>query len=134
MRFTEGEIAYISSLRHGRLATVAPDGGPQVNPVSCYYNPATDTIDIGGHAMGSSRKYRNAQATARAAVVLDDMPGGVDSIRCREIRGTAEAIDTPTDSAARVPGPIIRIHPRRIISWGIDPPHRARGARSIPQG
>jgi pyridoxamine 5'-phosphate oxidase family protein len=37
-----------------------------------------------------------------------------------EIRGDAEAIDTPTDSAGGIDGAIIRIHPRRIISFGID--------------
>ncbi|MFC4589337.1 PPOX class F420-dependent oxidoreductase [Sphaerisporangium corydalis] len=131
--FTEGEIAYISAQRLGRLATIGPDDGPQVNPVSCYYNPVTNTIDIGGHNMAASRKYRNVRARPRAAVVVDDMSGGMDSIRCLEIRGTAEAIDTPSDSAARTSGPIIRIYPRRVIGWGIDPPHQARGARSVPQ-
>jgi hypothetical protein len=41
-------------------------------------------------------------------------------VRCLEIRGHAEAIDTPTDSAGGIDGAIIRIHPRRIISFGID--------------
>ena len=82
--------------------------------------------------MASSRKYHNVRARPRAAVVVDDMPDGMNSIRCLEIRSTAEAIDTPSDSAARTSGAIIRIYPRRIISWGIDPPHRARGARSVP--
>ncbi|MEU9834107.1 PPOX class F420-dependent oxidoreductase [Streptosporangium sp. NPDC048047] len=129
---TAGEIAYIIARRLGRLATVAPDGSPQVNPVSCYHNPATGTLDIGGHAMAASRKYRNVRENPRVAVVIDDMPAGVESIRCLEIRGTAEAVDAPADSAARVPGAIIRIRPRRIISWGIDPPHLSRGARSVP--
>ncbi|SDM37875.1 PPOX class F420-dependent oxidoreductase [Nonomuraea jiangxiensis] len=130
---TEGEIAYVAAQRLGRLATVAPDGAPQVNPVSCYFNPATNTIDIGGHNMAASRKYRNVQANPQAAVVIDDMAESMDGIRCLEIRGTAEALGTPSDSAARSAGPIIRIHPRRIISWGIDPPGHARGTRSIPR-
>lgn len=56
MTFTEGEVAYIASQRLGRLATVTPSGDPQVNPVSCYYNPTIGTIDIGGHNMAVSRK------------------------------------------------------------------------------
>jgi len=36
----------------------------------------------------------------------------------------------PTDSAVGYPGPIIRIHARRIISWGIDPPHLSLGKRN----
>jgi pyridoxamine 5'-phosphate oxidase family protein len=130
--FTDGEIAYLAAQRLGRLATIGPDGGPQLNPVSCYYNPATQTIDVGGHDMARSRKYRNARADPRIAVVADDMSD--TGIRCLEIRGVAETIDEPDDSAARVPGAIIRIHPRRIVSWGIDPPDRARGARTVPLG
>jgi pyridoxamine 5'-phosphate oxidase family protein len=52
-------------------------------------------------------------------------------VRCLEIRGVAEAIAEPTDSAARFAGPIIRLQPRRIISWGIDPPDVARGTRDV---
>jgi pyridoxamine 5'-phosphate oxidase family protein len=126
--FTEEELAYVAAQRLGRLATVGPDGGPQVNPVSVYVNPVTQTIDIGGHDMARSRKYRNIQAHPVASVVVDDMANG---IRCLEIRGPAEAIPAPMDSAARVPGPIIRLHPRRIISWGIDHTPHARGARTV---
>ncbi len=35
-------------------------------------------------------------------------------VRCVEIRGTAESVDAPT--------PVIRIHARRVISFGIDEP------------
>lgn len=132
--FTEGELAYISAQRLGRLATIQPSGDPQVNPVSCYYNPATGTIDIGGRNMTASRKYRNIQHNPRAAVVIDDMtPGNPPRIRCLEIRGAAEALPDPDSTAALVGGPIIRIHPERIISWGIDPPDLALGARGVVQ-
>lgn len=131
--FTAGEVAYVAAKRLGRLATIAPDGSPQVNPVSCYYNPEQDSIDISGHNMASSRKYRNLKANPRVALVIDDMPDGQRSIRCLEIRGIATTIDEPIDSAAQVAGAVIRIRPLRIISWGIDPPPHARGARSIPR-
>ena len=36
-------------------------------------------------------------------------------MRCVEIRGDAEALTTSD-------GPLIRLHPRRIISFGIDEP------------
>ena len=42
-------------------------------------------------------------------------------MRCLEIRGVAEAIVEPTDSAAHMGGPIIRVHPRRVISFDVDP-------------
>ncbi len=51
--------------------------------------------------------------------------------QCLEIRGHAEAITDPEDSAATVPGAIIRIHPRRIISFGIDPEHLSLGKRNV---
>lgn len=132
MTFTEGEVAYIDSQRLGRLATIAPSGDPQVNPVSCYYNPTTGTIDIGGHNMAASRKYRNVQRNPRVAVVIDDMsPGSPPRIRCLEIRGHAEAIPDPEDTTARAGGAVIRIHPRRVISWGIDPAGLALGSRDV---
>ena len=130
--FTEGELAYIAAQRLGRLATVQPSGYPQVNPVSCYYNPATGTIDIGGHNMTASRKYRNVQGNPRAAVVIDDMiPGRPPRIRCLEIRGHAEALTDPDGTTATTGGPIIRIFPRRIISWGIDASPAALGSRDV---
>jgi pyridoxamine 5'-phosphate oxidase family protein len=134
MIFTEGELSYMATQRLGRLATIQPSGDPQVSPVSCYYNPDTGTIDIGGHNMAASRKYRNVQHNPRAAVVIDDMtPGSPPRIRCLEIRGRARAIPSPDSTTARARGAIIRIHPQRIISWGIDPPKLALGSRNISQ-
>jgi len=49
--------------------------------------------------------------------VVDDIVSFVPwNVRCLEIRGTAEAL---TDEAAGAAGPVIRIRPRRIISWGM---------------
>jgi pyridoxamine 5'-phosphate oxidase family protein len=119
---TELEIGYLARQPLGRLATVDADGAPQVNPVSCYYNPATGTIDIGGFRMAASRKYRNARRNPKVALVVDEMPGGVDSIRYLEIRGIAETIDEPCDSVVQTSGAIIRVTARRVISWGLDRP------------
>ncbi len=126
MSFTETELAYLASQRLGRLATVQPDGTLQVNPVGFRYNPGTGTIDIGGFNLTASRKFRNVAANGRVAFVVDDI-ASVDPwrVRCVEIRGHAEAINAPADSAAPVEGPVIRIHPGRIISFGIEGPDRA---------
>jgi Pyridoxamine 5'-phosphate oxidase len=59
MKFTDAQLAYLVGQRLGRLATVDHGGAPQNNPVSFRYNPDLGTIDIGGHAMGASRKFRN---------------------------------------------------------------------------
>jgi pyridoxamine 5'-phosphate oxidase family protein len=130
--FTDGEIAYLAAQRLGRLATAQPDGTLQVSPVGFSYNPELETIDIAGRDMAASRKYRNIAANGRVAFVVDDIASLQPwVVRCLEIRGTAEAIAAPVDSAARFAGPIIRIHPARIISWGIDPPELARGKRTV---
>lgn len=121
MTFSDAELSYLAGQRLGRLATTHPDGTLQVNPVGFGYNPAAGTIDIGGYNMAASRKFRNVAANGRAAFVVDDI-ASVDPwrVRCVEVRGYAEALPAPTDSAAPVKGAIIRVHPRRIISFGID--------------
>ncbi|GAC1652982.1 MAG: hypothetical protein NVS4B12_24620 [Ktedonobacteraceae bacterium] len=58
--FTQTEIDYLQSQRLGRLATVNEAGEPHVVPVSFRYNAELDTIDIGGHNMGKSKKFRDA--------------------------------------------------------------------------
>jgi pyridoxamine 5'-phosphate oxidase family protein len=122
MIFTEAELAYLASQRLGRLATAQPDGTLQVSPVGFGVNTDLGTIDIGGRAMASSRKYRNVAANGRAAFVVDDIASVQPwVVRCVEIRGTAEAIPEPLDSASPVPGPIVRLRPTRIISFGVDP-------------
>jgi pyridoxamine 5'-phosphate oxidase family protein len=127
--FTEVELAYLRSQRLGRLATVRPDGTVQNSPVGFSVNEALQTIDIGGYKMAASRKFRNIRAGSKVAFVVDDL-ASLDpwTVRCLEIRGDAEALTEPADSTSRVSGPIIRIHPRRIISFGVDP---TAGARTV---
>ena len=82
--------------------------------------------------MANSQKFKNVADNGRVAFVVDEI-ASVDPwrVRCLEIRGTAQAIAEPHDSATPFPSAIIRIHPRRIISWGIDPPPLARGKRNV---
>jgi pyridoxamine 5'-phosphate oxidase family protein len=113
--FTPAELAYLAGQRLGRVATVQPGGALQVSPVGFSYNAELDSIDIAGHGMATSRKFRNVADNGRVAFVVDD----VASVspwrpRCLEIRGHAETVeDSPN-------GPLIRIRPERIISFGID--------------
>lgn len=120
-QLTATHLAYLASQRLGRLATVDTDGRPQNNPVSFRYNPDTGTIDIGGRNMGHSRKFRNLATNPHVALVVDDIASYQPwKVRCLEVRGTAEAL---TDQAAHVPGfsgEIIRIHPTRIIAFGLE--------------
>jgi pyridoxamine 5'-phosphate oxidase family protein len=112
--FSDAELAYLSGERRlARIATVGRDGTPHVAPVGWSYNPNEGTIDIGGFDLERTKKYRDVQATRRAAVVIDDI-ASVDPWRVRgvEVRGSADALVQPQ--------PMIRIHPERVISWGIE--------------
>jgi pyridoxamine 5'-phosphate oxidase family protein len=119
--FTAADLTYLRGQRLGRLATVRRDGTVQNNPVGFGYNEKLGTIDIGGWNMADSRKFRNIAEGSKVAFVVDDVPS-VDPwrVRCLEIRGDAEALTEPEDSAGQIGGPIIRIHPRRVISYGIE--------------
>ena len=69
--------------------------------------------------------FRGVADNGRVAFIVDDL-SSVDGwrVRCLEIRGHADALESPTDVAGGSDAPIIRIHPRRIISFGIDDPDR----------
>jgi pyridoxamine 5'-phosphate oxidase family protein len=75
MTFSDAEQEYLAGQRHGRLATVAANGFPQVKPVGFTYNPRLGTIDIVGYNMASSAKYKNVQANPKVAFTVDDAPG-----------------------------------------------------------
>jgi pyridoxamine 5'-phosphate oxidase family protein len=118
--FREAELRYLAGGRQlGRIATVGADGTPHVVPVAWIYNAARDTIDVGGSELEQSKKFRDVARTGRVAIVIDDL-ACTDPWRARgiEIRGRGEAIALPTA--------LIRIHPERIVSWGIEPRRSAR--------
>ena|ERR1700733_7005538 len=120
--FREAELEYLTGGRQlGRLATVGADGTPHVVPVGWIYNAARVTIDISGIDLERSKKFRDIARSGRAAIVIDDL-ASVDPWRPRgvEVRGRGEAIALPT--------PLIRIHPERIVSWGLE---QARSARTV---
>jgi pyridoxamine 5'-phosphate oxidase family protein len=114
-------VAYLATQRLGRLATVDRNGAPQNNPVGFRYNPDLGTIDIGGRNMGASRKFRNLAANPQVAFVVDDL-ASVQPWRPRmvEIRGHAEAL-RGQDYGQGFSAEIIRVHPDRVISFGLDP-------------
>lgn len=132
MAFTEVERGYLAAQALGRLATLSSDGDPQNNPVAFRHNVETDTIDIGGFKMGASRKFRNVQADGRVSFVVDDI-ASLDPWRVRgiEIRGRAEALADQAPHRPYFSNEIIRIHPRRIISWGIDPATEGMQKRNV---
>ncbi|MCW2863008.1 MAG: hypothetical protein JWP48_4716 [Actinoallomurus sp.] len=130
--FTERELTYLREQRLGRLATVQQGGVVQNNPVGFGYNEELRTIDIGGRNMAASQKFRNVAAGSQVAFVVDDIASlNPWTVRCLEIRGDAEALVDAEDSAGNLGGPIIRIHPRRIVSFGVDPDNPAAGLRTV---
>jgi pyridoxamine 5'-phosphate oxidase family protein len=121
MKFTDAQLAYLATQRLGRLATVDHRGAPQNNPVSFRYNHDLGTIDIGGRAMGASRKYRNIAANPNVALVIDDIASWQPwKVRCVEIRGHAETVGGQTPPILGFSAEIIRIRPSRILSFGLD--------------
>jgi pyridoxamine 5'-phosphate oxidase family protein len=120
--FRESELRYMAGGRQlGRIATVGADGTPHVVPVAWIYNAVRDTIDVGGYELEHTKKFRDVARSGRAAIVIDDLastdpwhPRGI------EVRGRGEAIAMPTA--------LIRIHPERIVTWGLE---RGRSARTV---
>ena len=129
--FTDAEVDYLNSQPLARLATVTPGGQPQVRPTSFHYNADTGTIDIGGYHMRDTQKYRNVVAGSRAAIVIDEVTSTDPwTVRGIEIRGTAEVLADQPPYLQGFSGDIVRIHPKRILSWGLDSDNM--NARDVP--
>lgn len=129
--FTEKEIEYFGQQRLGRLATVDAEGRPHVVPVAFRYNAELDTLDVGGHNFARSKKFRDVGQTGRAAFVVDDVlppwrPRGVEVRGRAEVRseGGKEIMDDFAEE-------MIRIHPGRIVGWGIDSDAFSPNSRSV---
>ncbi|MEZ0053894.1 pyridoxamine 5'-phosphate oxidase family protein [Mycobacterium sp. MAA66] len=122
MSFTPAEQDFLRAQPIGRLCTIGPDGQPQIRPVGVHLGPG-GTIDIVGHALASTQKWRNVIGNALVAFIVDE----VDSVtppRARgiEMRGTAQVRPGEGGTADGLSGDIIRLTPGRIIAWGIDVP------------
>ena len=119
--FSPAELRYLRTQRLGRLATVDGAGAPQNNPVGFVVDERTGDVVIGGLHMGDTRKFRNVKGNPNVAFVVDDLKT-VDPWRPRmcEVRGTAQALEDVDPPMSGMSREVIRITPRRIISWGLD--------------
>lgn len=132
MTLTYAEQRFLARQPRGHLATVGPDGVPQVKPLGFTYNAALGTIDIAGMNMAGSAKYRNVRANPRVAFVVDEVTApSVEGAHFLEIRGAAETAIGPHDPTGHLATEIIRIYPRRVISFNIDPDNPEFAARDI---
>lgn len=132
--FTDKEVEYLRGQRLGRLATVGGDGSPHVVPVGFRLAADGKAIEVGGHGLGGSKKWRDLQANPRIAIVVDDLvstqpwtPRGI------EIRGRAELQHeggTERFGGGGWDSVWIRILPRRVVSWGIEGPSFSREGHS----
>jgi pyridoxamine 5'-phosphate oxidase family protein len=114
--FTPSELEYLGERtpeRLARIATVGKDGTPHVVPVGWRFNPEIDAIDVRGMNLTQTKKFRDVRRSGRASIVIDDL-ASVDPWQPRgiEVRGRAEAIEGDR--------PRIRVHPERIVSWGLE--------------
>lgn len=129
--FTRAEIEYLASQQLGRLATVDGAGEPHVVPVGFRYNPELDTIDIGGHNLGKSKKFRDAAKTGRTAFVVDDVLPPWQA-RGVEVRGRTEVFSEGGEGVnPDFDAELIRVHPARIVGWRIDTDPYRPNSRSV---
>jgi pyridoxamine 5'-phosphate oxidase family protein len=134
MALTQAEQKFLARHRLGRLATIGPDGGPQVKPVGFAYHDELGTVDIYGYNMAASAKYRNVARQPLVALVVDNPTAFGAEAQFLEIRGVAE---TATGQAPPFPGApteIIRIHPRRVLGLNVDPDQPGLVTRDLGAG
>jgi len=120
MTFTAAEQDFLRTQPIGRLSTIGPGGQPQIRPVGVHLGP-DGTIDIVGHALAATQKWRHVIAAPKVAFIVDEVhsvtPPRAQGI---EIRGAAQALPGAGGTAGGLTGDIIRITPTRIVAWGID--------------
>ena len=131
MVFTDVELEYLRTQRLGRLATLDPRATLQNSPVGFQVDEDAGVIEIWGRDMGNTRKFHNVEANGQVAFVVDDLASVTPwVVRGIEIRGSAEALSDQTPPNAYISREVIRVHPRRVIAWGIGP-DGARVARTV---
>jgi len=132
MTLTDAERRFLARHARGHLATVGPDGIPQVKPLGFSYNAALGTIDITGMNMAGSAKYRNVRSNPHVAFVVDEVTAPtMEGAHFLEIRGDAETTVGAHDPEGHLASEIIRIRPRRVVSFNVDPDHPGFETRNI---
>lgn len=113
--FSEIDLRFLTSANRslGRIATVGSDGTPHVVPAGWTYNANLGTVDVTGRDVQTTKKFRDVIRTGRAAIVIDGIAEGEGwNPWAIEIAGRAEAVSGPPA--------LIRIHPERVRSWGLE--------------
>jgi pyridoxamine 5'-phosphate oxidase family protein len=115
MAFTDEEAAYLRSQPLARIATVGPDGQPDVSPVGFEFDGTH--LYVGGMDAARTRKYRNVAAgNDKVAVVVDDLVSVQPwSPRYLRVYGTAELVERTGRFGW---APYMRITP--AVSWSFN--------------
>jgi pyridoxamine 5'-phosphate oxidase family protein len=104
----------------GRLATVTAMGDPHVVPIAFRYNAELDSIDLGGHHIATTAKWRHAGAHPRVSFVVDDV---LPPWQPRFIMVTADAELLLSGGQDLGPGfapELMRLWPVKTTSYGIN--------------
>jgi pyridoxamine 5'-phosphate oxidase family protein len=127
--FTEEEIAYLQSQRLARIATVSPDGQPDVVPVGYQFDGAY--FYVGGMNPAKTRKFRNVRAgNTKVALVIDDLVSvNPWTIRGLRVYGNAGLVFRQQGQFG--PGHYMRITPTISWSWNLAGRSFAHGGESV---
>jgi pyridoxamine 5'-phosphate oxidase family protein len=104
----------------GRLATVTAMGDPHVVPIAFRYNAELDSIDLGGHHIATTAKWRHVGAHPRVSFVVDDV---LPPWQPRFIMVTADAELLLSGGQDLGPGfapELMRLWPVKTTSYGIN--------------
>jgi pyridoxamine 5'-phosphate oxidase family protein len=129
--FTDAEAQYLGDQGLGWLATVGEDGYPRLVSVAFRYNPEAGAMDISAHRLTRHESFRDVQRTGVAALVVDDV---LSPQRPRAIEVCGDAVTLKVGGrlpGGDVDGPLIRLTPRRVGSWGLEPEAPAAAKRSL---
>ncbi len=126
MSFTDEEITYLRSQRLARIATISPDGQPDVVAVGFEFDGTH--FYVGGMDPVKTRKFRNVQAgNTKVALVVDDLVSTNPwTPRYMRVYGTAEIVERQGQFG---PAPYMRITPTISWSWNLQGRPFAHGDR-----
>lgn len=127
--FSQQEQAYLQTQLLARLATIEPDGQPDVDVAGFEFDGAR--FYIGGYQLEITRKYKNIVAGKRkVSLIIDDLKTREPwAPRAIKIHGTAEVVER---QGRMGPGSYIAITPTVSWSWGIEEPQFRQG-KAIPR-
>jgi pyridoxamine 5'-phosphate oxidase family protein len=127
--FSQQEQAYLQTQLLARLATIEPDGQPDVDVAGFEFDGAR--FYIGGYQLETTRKYKNIVAGKRkVSLIIDDLKTREPwAPRAIKIHGTAEVVER---EGRMGPSSYIAITPTVSWSWGIEEPQFRQG-KAIPR-